>query len=231
MRVTCTTIALCLLLAYPALAPGDDLPVPPYPAAALHAHQGGKVGITVTYDDHGAVASVDIKSSSGVPLLDATTKKFVLAHWQNPALANQSRDYFMRFDPSNPGPFVENDSPPVNIDPDSLTATLPSSPTPRETALALYKKHIQAVLEYYWSYEVKRHAADLEAGTVKLRYVIHSDGSISDITVIEGDNFEVLKQVGKDVLVSGTPYRPFTSDVIAEVGDQYTDTRTFTISR
>ncbi len=227
-----TKIALCLFIACFAFVRGDDLPLPPYPKAALQAHEGGTVGMKVNYDDHGAVKSVDIISTSGVALLDTTAKNFVLSHWQNPSKANQTINSTMTFDPSSEALSVANYGPPPPLpDPNTLTATLPRLAKPKDTPLSLYKKHIRAVLDYYWAYEVKKHASDLEAGTVKLTYVIHSDGSISDITVAEGNNLEVLKQVGEEVLVAGTPYRPFTPEVIEEVGDKYTDTKSFTISR
>jgi TonB family protein len=223
--------ALCLFIAFVTSAHGDGLPLPAYPPAALRAHQGGKVQIKVTYDEHGGVKAVDILSSSGVPLLDTATKKFVLGHWQNPAMANQTMNFTMSYNPSDAGPSVDKDAFPVNPDPNALTARLPALAKPQDDPLDLYKKHIQAVVAYYWGYEVKKHAADLEAGTVKMKYVIHSDGTISDIVVLDGTGFEVLKQVGENVLIAGMPYRPFTPDLIAEVGDQYTDTRTFTIAR
>ncbi len=224
-------LVLGLLLAGVVSAGGDALPVPPYPKAALKAKEGGRVGIKVHYGEDGTARAVDVISSSGWPILDTTTQKFVLSNWKNPALANQSVSYFMNFDPANAGPEVDDNLPPVNPDPTALTATLPPRPMPRETALSLYQKHIQSVLAYYWSSEVKKHATELEAGTVKLRYVIHADGTISDIAVVEGNNFIVLKRVGQSVLLAGTPYRPFTPELLAEVGDKYTDTRTFTVAR
>lgn len=190
------------------------------------------MGIQVSYDAHGAVKSVGIIGTSGVSLLDTTTKNFVLAHWQDPSKANQVINSTVTFDPWSEGLSVENQgSPPPIPDANTLTARIPRLTEPDDTPLSLYKKHIRAVLDYYWAYEVKKHASDLEAGTVKLTYVIHSDGSISDITVVEGNNLKVLKQVGEEVLVAGTPYRPFTPEVMAEVGDKYTDTKTFTITR
>ena len=187
--------------------------------------------VQVVFGADGSVASATVIVSSGATVLDNNTRDFVYGHWKNPSLANQTLKYTVTYDPSNPGPTVDDGSPPAPIDPNILTATLPPLSKPKETALALYKKHIQTVLAYYWSSEVKKHASDLEAGTVKLRFIIHADGSISDIAVVEGNSFEVLKRVGQSVLLAGTPYRPFTPELLAEVGDNYTDTKTFTVSR
>lgn len=63
---------------------GGDRPEPPYPKIALEAGQQGTVILSVTGDDAGNVVSVDVKTSSGFPILDRATVDFIKRHWRLP---------------------------------------------------------------------------------------------------------------------------------------------------
>ena len=60
-------------------------PQPPYPRLALQQGQQGTVVLLVSADAAGNVASVQVKSSSGVLLLDRATEDFIRRHWMLPS--------------------------------------------------------------------------------------------------------------------------------------------------
>ena len=65
------------------------LPHPPYPAEAQNRGQTGTVLMNVQFDIKGNVANAEVAQSSGVPILDTTTRSFIRAHWHSPAYAGQ----------------------------------------------------------------------------------------------------------------------------------------------
>jgi protein TonB len=61
---------------------GGDRPKPDtYPEYALKAGQQGTVILLLTVDDVGKVVAVEIKESSGSPVLDEAAEKWVKRHW------------------------------------------------------------------------------------------------------------------------------------------------------
>jgi TonB family protein len=64
-----------------------DRPQPPYPAIALSEAEQGSVGVTMTVDDSGTVTQIDLKESSGYPILDRSTLEFIKRHWHIQPLA------------------------------------------------------------------------------------------------------------------------------------------------
>jgi TonB family protein len=83
----------------PARLGTSGLPYPSYPAEALNRHEGGTVGIRVVFGPDGSVSSADITESSGVTLLDVSTRNFVYGHWKNASLANQTIHIPVIYDP------------------------------------------------------------------------------------------------------------------------------------
>jgi TonB family protein len=63
---------------------GGERPEPPYPKIALESGQQGTVVLSLTGDDAGNVISVDVKTSSGFPVLDRATVDFIKRHWRLP---------------------------------------------------------------------------------------------------------------------------------------------------
>jgi protein TonB len=63
---------------------GGDRPEPPYPPIALQTGEQGTVILTLTGDEAGNVLSVEVKQSSGFPVLDHATVDFVKRHWRLP---------------------------------------------------------------------------------------------------------------------------------------------------
>jgi len=61
---------------------GGERPAPDrYPQIAQELGQQGTVTLLVTVDDVGRVVSVEIKESSGSPVLDGAAQKWVKLHW------------------------------------------------------------------------------------------------------------------------------------------------------
>jgi periplasmic protein TonB len=63
---------------------GGDRPQPPYPKIALDQGEQGTVTLLMTADAAGNVASVQVKGSSGFPVLDRATLDFIQRHWTLP---------------------------------------------------------------------------------------------------------------------------------------------------
>ncbi len=61
-----------------------ERPQPPYPKIALAQGLQGSVTLSLTVDDSGAITDIEVKSSSGVPLLDRSALDFVKHHWVVP---------------------------------------------------------------------------------------------------------------------------------------------------
>jgi periplasmic protein TonB len=60
-------------------------PQPPYPKLALEQGEQGTVVMLLSADSAGNVASVQLKSSSGFPMLDRATEDFIRRHWMLPS--------------------------------------------------------------------------------------------------------------------------------------------------
>jgi TonB family protein len=64
---------------------GGDRPEPPYPPIARETGEQGTVKLLLGADAAGNVVSVDVKESSGFPVLDRATVDFIKNHWRLPA--------------------------------------------------------------------------------------------------------------------------------------------------
>jgi protein TonB len=63
---------------------GGERPEPPYPPIALQTGEQGTVVLVLSGDDAGHVDSVDVRTSSGFPVLDRATVDFIKRHWRLP---------------------------------------------------------------------------------------------------------------------------------------------------
>ncbi|HKW28874.1 MAG TPA: TonB family protein [Verrucomicrobiae bacterium] len=64
---------------------GGDRPEPPYPPIARETGEQGTVKLLLGADAAGNVVSIDVKESSGFPVLDRATVDFIKNHWRLPA--------------------------------------------------------------------------------------------------------------------------------------------------
>ncbi|HWY30637.1 MAG TPA: TonB family protein [Candidatus Acidoferrum sp.] len=71
---------------------GGDRPQPVYPTIALQAGEQGTVTLSITGDAIGNVLSVEVKQSSGYPILDRGAVDFVKRHWHLPT--GQGNQFF-----------------------------------------------------------------------------------------------------------------------------------------
>ena len=63
---------------------GGERPDPPYPPIAEQTGEQGTIVLLLTGDDAGNVVSVNVKESSGFPVLDHATVDFIKRHWRLP---------------------------------------------------------------------------------------------------------------------------------------------------
>jgi len=63
---------------------GGERPKPPYPKIALDQGQQGKVTLALTADEAGNITSVEVKESSGFPVLDRSAVDFIKRRWTIP---------------------------------------------------------------------------------------------------------------------------------------------------
>ena len=64
---------------------GGDRPEPPYPPIARETGEQGTVKLLLGAYAAGNIVSVDVKESSGFPVLDRATVDFIKNHWRLPA--------------------------------------------------------------------------------------------------------------------------------------------------
>jgi outer membrane biosynthesis protein TonB len=104
-----------------------------------------------------------------------------------------------------------------------------NSPAAMATELGKYKQYVYSVVGSYWYPEIDKHFGLLGVGQVHIQFTIHSDGTLTDVAVLEGDDRDQLKTISKNALVAPAPFKPFSPAMIKEVGDSYTDDFTFSV--
>lgn len=67
----------------------SGFPRPGYPYEARLRHQSGTVLVGIQFDSNGRAANVEIEGSSGVSILDASTRSFIQSHWSNGSFAGR----------------------------------------------------------------------------------------------------------------------------------------------
>jgi TonB family protein len=72
-------------------AAGENvLPHPPYPEDARNLGETGTVVMSVTFNMAGNVTQAEVSQSSGVELLDTSTRSFILTHWHSTTFAGRT---------------------------------------------------------------------------------------------------------------------------------------------
>jgi outer membrane biosynthesis protein TonB len=104
-----------------------------------------------------------------------------------------------------------------------------NSPAAMATELGKYKQYMYNVVGSYWYPDVNDHFGTIGVGMVHIQFTIHSDGTMTDVIILEGGNLEILKGISKHALVAPAPFKPFSDAMIKEVGDSYTDDFTFSV--
>jgi TonB family protein len=66
---------------------GGERPQPPYPKIALEEAEQGSVKLSMTVDESGVITDIQVKESSGYPILDRSAVEFVKRHWSIPPVS------------------------------------------------------------------------------------------------------------------------------------------------
>lgn len=104
-----------------------------------------------------------------------------------------------------------------------------NSPAAMATDLGKYKQYVRAVVGSFWYPDVDQHFGTIGVGVVHIQFTIHSDGTMSNVVILEGDNLEILKNISRNALIAPAPYKAFSEALIKQVGDSYTDDFTFSV--
>jgi len=104
-----------------------------------------------------------------------------------------------------------------------------NSPAAMQTELGKYKQYVYSVVGSHWYPDINQHFGIIGVGMVHIQFTIHSDGRITDITVLEGDNLQTLRDISHNSLLAPAPFKPFNDALIKQVGDSYTDDFTFSV--
>ena len=104
-----------------------------------------------------------------------------------------------------------------------------NSPAAMATELGKYKQYVYNVVGSYWYPDIDKHFGIIPVGMVHIKFTIHSDGTLTDVAILEGDNLEQLKLISKHALVAPAPFKAFSPAMIKEVGDSYTDDFSFSV--
>jgi outer membrane biosynthesis protein TonB len=106
-----------------------------------------------------------------------------------------------------------------------------NSPAAMATELGKYKQYVYSVVGSFWYPAVNKSFQILPVGMVHIQFTIHSDGRISDVVVLEGNepNLQLLMAISRNALVGPAPYKQFSDAMIKQVGDSYTDDFTFSV--
>ncbi len=108
---------------------------------------------------------------------------------------------------------------------------LPVNAPGTSAEFAAYKLYTRKVLDSHWRREMKINQTSLWFGQVTIHCIVHSDGSLSGLTVTVGDTTGLLKTVSRQSLLESAPFKPFTQTMIKEVGYTYPDDFVFHVTR
>ena len=106
----------------------------------------------------------------------------------------------------------------------------PVSPSARETELGRYKARLYRAIGSRWYLEVEQNMGLLAIGSVRVRFYVQSDGTISSLQVISEDGItEVLRSISLDSIRLSAPFGPFSEAMKGQIGDGFWEEITFTI--
>jgi TonB family protein len=81
------TVLKAAILRINSTGAGGERPQPPYPKIALQEAEQGSVKLSMTVDETGAIIDIQVKESSGYPILDRSAVDFVKRHWTIPPIS------------------------------------------------------------------------------------------------------------------------------------------------
>jgi len=104
-----------------------------------------------------------------------------------------------------------------------------TSPAAMATDLGKYKQYVYSVVGSYWRNGINDKVSLIGVGVVTIRFTIHSDGTLTDVYVREGNQYLMLRDVSRNALVAPAPFKPFSQAMIKQVGDSFTEEYNFQI--
>ena len=107
-----------------------------------------------------------------------------------------------------------------------------NSPAAMATELGRYKQYVYSVVGSYWYPSIDKQFGLIGVGSVHIQFTIHSNGQITDVTVLnakDADNLQILRDISHNALTKPAPYKAFSDAMIKEVGDSYTDDFSFSV--
>ncbi|QSR86668.1 hypothetical protein EM20IM_09345 [Candidatus Methylacidiphilum infernorum] len=106
----------------------------------------------------------------------------------------------------------------------------PVSPSARETELGRYKARLYRAIGSRWYLEVEQSMGLLAIGSVRIRFYVQSDGTVSSIQVINEEGItEVLRSISLDSIRLSAPFGPFSEAMKGQIGNGFWEEITFTI--
>ncbi len=104
------------------------------------------------------------------------------------------------------------------------------SPEAMATEIGKYKARFYAAVGSYWYPQVNNQLSLLGVGVVTIQYTIHYDGTITTKVLSGGDgSLMLLQTISVTSIRKCSPFLPFPPAMRAQVGDDYTDTFSFSI--
>jgi hypothetical protein len=92
-----------------------------------------------------------------------------------------------------------------------------------------YKVAMRKALWSVWDREMRTNESSLWFGKVAIHCVVHSDGSLSDLTVTVGESTGLMKTVCRQSLLDSAPFKPFTDTMVSQAGSSFVDTFVFSV--
>jgi outer membrane biosynthesis protein TonB len=104
-----------------------------------------------------------------------------------------------------------------------------SSVEVQESDLGKYKARLYRAIGSRWYIYVQNDNGLLRVGTVRIRFFVRSDGTISQLEIVQGRDAGALMAVSRRSIMEVNGQLPFPEAVRKQVGDGFYDEVTFTI--
>jgi len=89
----------------------------------------------------------------------------------------------------------------------------------KATAFGQYNAQIIAAIQQYWDDELDRNQfADDRIGKVTIRFVLHYDGTVSHVEILENDVGILLGSFCQEAIDQTAPYEKWPNDMLHEIG-------------
>lgn len=104
-----------------------------------------------------------------------------------------------------------------------------SSIEARESDLGRYKARLYRGIGSRWYHSVQQDTGLISIGTVRIRFYIRYDGTISEVQIVQGRNEGKLTAISRLAILEMNGQLPFPDAVRQQVGDGFYEEVTFTV--